>query len=115
MALKVIREMVDSMGDSERVVINGGEILIEGGFPPGLSPDDSKIRAKRLYDVLKCETFGCMPLRKDLLKGLDLWYNDDESLDRNDESLNEIATTLLGDQMFGGKLHGPVLLARMEA
>ena len=109
MTLVQIKEMVDSMDNSQRVLIDDDEVLIVDGF----LCDGVHSRMEKICEVLGCKCFGCLPLQSGPLKGLDLWYVDDFL--SGDESLNVLATTLLGNQVFGGMIYGPVLVARAEA
>ena len=51
-------------------------------------------------------------LLKGPLKG-NLLYYDDEGIDQG-QPLNELATRLLGDQVCGGMIFGPVLVFKPE-
>ena len=96
------------MAPDERVLIDDtkdNEIRTVRGF----GPDGSN--GNRLREVLKTTTFGMLPLLEGSVKGLSLWYDDDA---HGNPPLNEMATKLLGDQVCGGKLYGPVLVGMLE-
>ena len=100
---------VMAMGPEEMVLVDDG-IQIVGGFGADGNGD-------RLREVLKTRIFGALPLLKGPLKGYWLYYDDDavpEPPAHPGQSLNKLATALLGDQVCGGKLYGPVLVFRME-
>ena len=101
--------LVENMQNDERVLIDENKMEIINGF------GDSN--AQRLREVLKCGFFGVLPLLKSPLKGIWLWYDDEgmpEPPNIQGQQINELATALLGDQVCGGLIFGPVILARPE-
>ena len=103
--------LVENMQNDERVLIDENKIEIINGF----RSDGSN--GQRLREVLKCAIFGVLPLTKSPLKGNWLWYDDDgmpEPPHIQGQQINELATALLGDQVCGGLLFGPVILSRPE-
>ena len=107
-ALQLIHETVQTMAPDERVLIDDtkdNEIRTVRGFGPDGSNGDL------LREVLKTTTFGMLPLLEGSVKSLSLWYDDDAN---GNPPLNEMATKLLGDQVCGGKLYGPVLVGKLE-
>ena len=103
--------LVENMQNDERVLIDENKIEIIKGF----GPDGSD--GPRLREVLKCAIFAALPLSKSPLKGNWLWYDDEgmpEPPHIQGQQINELATALLGDQVCGGLLFGPVILSRPE-
>lgn len=69
--------------------------------------------AKTIRKVIGCSTFQMVPCTVASLKNkFELWINEEGAFENE---LNENASNILGEQVFGGKLYGNVLILQRGA
>lgn len=70
--------------------------------------ENEKFNGEQLRELLECETYQWVPFTVgQYVYKRELWC-DEEGMYRH--KLNPVATRLFGEQTYGGKLYGPVLV-----
>ena len=87
--------------EGEGVVIEWeGTVRFASGF--------GHVDGRRRREVLKCDLFQAVPCTMPPLVGFTIWCDDEGLL--NGQPLNPLATELLGAQVLGGMLYGPIIV-----
>lgn len=71
---------------------------------------DGPFSAKKIREVIGCNIFQMVPCTMGKLKGkFEIWINEKGQLENE---LNERASKILGEQVFGNNLYGNVMIVK---